>query len=106
MRNPKFHELLKKMADMHDKKNADYGSDEDCLSNLKGCERLGIHPAMGTVVRLQDKWSRIENFFKKNKLKNESVYDSLLDNAIYSLLAIQIIEEYENPKKEKTGKYR
>ena len=106
MKNKRFHELLKTMAEMHDKKNKDYGSDDDCLSNLKGCQRLGIHPATGTIIRLQDKWARIENFFKNKKLNNESVEDSLLDNAIYSLLAIQILEEEKQSTEERLGKYQ
>ena len=101
MKNKKFYKLLKEIAVLHDRKNQDYGTDTDCLANLKGCQRIGLHPATGVVIRLQDKWARIENFFLKGKLANESVKDSLLDNAVYSLLAIQIIEEHEKQKTKK-----
>ena len=101
MKNKKFKELLKEVGKLHDMKNQDYGTDTDCLANLKGCQRIGLHPATGVVIRLQDKWARIENFFLIGKLANESVKDSLLDNAVYSLLAIQIIEDYEKQKKRK-----
>ena len=92
MRNPKFHELLKEIAELHDKKNTDYASEQDCLSNLRGCSRLGLPPVVGTVIRMQDKWGRIENFFQNGDLKNESLRDSFIDNAVYSLLATQEIE--------------
>ena len=95
-RNPAFHSLLERIADLHDSKNHDYGEDGDALSNLRGCSRMGLHPTQGIAVRLQDKMSRIETFFSKGKLKNESLKDSFLDMAIYSLLAIVILEEGED----------
>ena len=95
MRNPKFHELLKEIAELHDKKNTDYASEQDCLSNLRGCSRLGLPPVVGTVIRMQDKWGRIENFFQNGDLKNESLRDSFIDNAVYSLLAVLLLDEKE-----------
>ena len=92
-RNPKFHQLVDEIKHMHDLKNQDYATDEDPLANLKDCVRLGLHPAMGTVTRMQDKVRRIESFFKRGELVNESVRDSLVDLAIYSLLAVIILDE-------------
>ena len=79
MKNLRFRGLLKQMEDLHEKKGKDYGTDVDPLQNLRRCEKLGVHPATGVVVRLQDKWERIENFFINGKLENESVLDSLID---------------------------
>jgi|TARA_R110000796_G_scaffold82594_3_gene181057 hypothetical protein len=93
MINPKFHKLLEEIADLHDKKNTDYANATDCLSNLKGCSRLGLPPMIGTIIRMQDKWGRIENFCKNGFLVNESLRDSLIDNAVYSLLAVTILDE-------------
>tara|TARA_R100000687_G_scaffold23543_1_gene19841 strand:+ start:225 stop:542 length:318 start_codon:yes stop_codon:yes gene_type:complete len=103
MRNPKFHKLLKEIGKLHDKKNTDYATDEDPLANLKDCERLGQDPIMGTVVRMQDKMRRIENFFKNGILRNESVRDSLIDLCVYSLLAV-VIHDEENRKTAKQAK--
>ena len=92
MRNPEFHKLLNEVKRMHDMKNEDYGQDEDPLSNLKGCVRMGDHPTKGIAIRLQDKMSRIESYFKKGSLKNESLRDSFLDMGIYALLAVTILD--------------
>tara|TARA_R110000824_G_scaffold1439_1_gene7211 strand:+ start:4978 stop:5277 length:300 start_codon:yes stop_codon:yes gene_type:complete len=96
MINPKFHALLEEIAELHDKKNTDYANEKDCLSNLKGCARLGLPPMIGTIIRMQDKWGRIENFCKNGSLVNESLRDSLIDNAVYSLLAVTILDEEDN----------
>lgn len=90
----RFYELLLEMADIHAKKNHDYASDQDPLSNLKGSSRLGIKPFTGVLIRLEDKWSRIEQLFRKDPMvKDESITDTLMDNAVYSLLGIILLEE-------------
>ena len=92
MRNQKFNELLVEIGKLHDKKNTDYASAQDPLKNLKGCTRLGLPPITGTVIRMQDKWQRIENYFLNGNLVNESVRDAFIDNAVYSLMAVLIME--------------
>jgi hypothetical protein len=44
----------------------------------------------GVLIRLGDKWSRLTTFAKKGLLavKDESVEDTFLDMAIYSLLGV------------------
>lgn len=93
--HPMFYELLKQMADLHSRKNHDYAGTKDPLRNLKSAERMGIDPFMGVLIRLQDKWSRIESFAQAGELlvKDESVEDTLMDNAVYSLLAIILRRE-------------
>lgn len=98
MVNPKFNKVVEEILALHDKKNADYGTKENPLNNLQECTRLGLDPTLGIVVRLQDKWSRIENFYRNGDLKNESLRDSFIDNAIYSLLAVTILDS-EGEKK-------
>jgi hypothetical protein len=87
--HPKFYELLQRMAEVHSNKNHDYAGDEDPLKNLRASERLGLTPFMGVMVRLQDKASRLEQFAKSSELmvKDESVIDTLIDQANYSILA-------------------
>ncbi|MCK4824355.1 hypothetical protein KA005_51865, partial [bacterium] len=69
--------------------------EKDPLKNLRACERLNLEPFLGVLVRLQDKWSRLEEFVISGQLmvKNESVVDTLMDNAVYSLLAIILYQE-------------
>ena len=96
--HPRFYKLLKEMAELHSRKNHDYAGVSDPLKNLRACERLELKPFMGVMVRLQDKWSRLEEFIKSGELmvKNESVKDTLMDNAVYSILAIILYEEEED----------
>ena len=95
--HPDFYKLLDQMAELHSQKNHDYAGTSDPLKNLRACTRLELDPFMGVMVRLQDKWSRIEEFVKSKTLlvKNESVEDTLMDNAVYSLLAIILLRERE-----------
>ena len=85
--HPKFYERLVAMAELHSRKNHDYAGDKDPLSNLRSSAKLGLPPWMGVMVRLQDKWSRMENFVKQGTLqvKDESVIDTALDNSVYSI---------------------
>jgi len=102
--HPQFYERLVTMAELHSRKNHDYAGDKDPLSNLRSSERLGLPPWMGVMVRLQDKWSRMENFVKQGtlKVKDESVIDTALDNSVYSILFTILYEESQ--KEEKTAR--
>jgi hypothetical protein len=74
--------------DLLKKKGHDYAGEQDCLGNLK---RFGPH---GIVVRLSDKFSRLEQYAKAGALKvtSESVIDTLRDIRNYCFL-MQIFVE-------------
>ena len=93
--HPGFYDLLQKMADLHSRKNHDYAGDSDPLRNFRKSLALGVTPFAGVMVRLSDKWSRLESFMQQGilEVKEESVEDTLLDNAVYSLLAILLYRE-------------
>ena len=92
--HPMFYELLDKIGDLHARKNSNYAEDNNPLSNLKACERIGVPAFTGIMIRLQDKWSRLEQLTKgKSDLVGESIEDTLMDNAVYSLLAIILLRE-------------
>src|SRR3990167_4121170 len=93
--SPRFYELLEEIADLHNRKNANYAEDDDPLSNLRLCDKyFNVDPFLGVMVRLSDKWSRISQLSKgKQDEVGESIKDTLMDNAIYSLLAIVLWEE-------------
>ena len=95
--HPRFYEILEQMKELHSRKNHDYAGASDPLKNLRACKRLKLLPFMGVMVRLQDKWSRLEEFVKSGTLmvKDESVKDTLMDNAVYSVLAIILYEEQQ-----------
>jgi len=90
----KFYELLDQAAELHSRKNHDYSS-SDPLSNLRECEDMGIPAWKGVIVRLGDKYSRLKHFAKSETLlvRDESVKDTLMDTAIYALLAYILYEE-------------
>ena len=95
--HPTFYRLLDELKELHDRKNHDYSSELDPLSNLKMCEKFGICKAeIGLLVRLSDKYSRIIELLAKSKeakVKDESVIDTLKDMAVYSLLCICLLED-------------
>ena len=97
--HPMFYELLLRIAELHARKNHDYAEDADPLSNLKRAEKFGIPAYIGAFVRLSDKWSRIEELSKKPPMvASESLEDTLMDNAVYSLLAIILLDEAKKAK--------
>ncbi len=92
--NLKFNALLEQMRDLHERKNENYAVPSDPLFNLRGCEQIGISPFKGVVVRMGDKFNRICNLTRGVPDKvGESLKDTLMDMAVYSLLAILLLEE-------------
>jgi len=98
--HPRFYELLDEMKDLHSRKNSDYATDEEPLSNLRQCERLGIPAWKGALVRLMDKWDRTVKVANKGKaaVTSESLKDTLMDTAVYSLLCIILLDEQDKQK--------
>lgn len=92
MKNPKFYALLDKIKALHDKKNNDYATGQDPFSNFRECEKLGIPAWKGCLVRMGDKWARINNLVGK-QANNEPIEDSLLDLAVYSTICLLLREE-------------
>lgn len=90
----RFNEILKEMAELHEKKNKDYAGD-DYLSNFKMSEGMGIPAWKGVIVRMTDKLSRIMNLAKSENaaVASETTSDTLTDLAIYAILARMLIEE-------------
>ena len=99
-RNTGFKAILREMAELHDKKERDYGTEGDPLANIRGSEDFGVPAWTGCEVRLNDKQRRIHNFIRKRELVNESVEDSLLDRAVYSVIALQLYREQAKREEE------
>lgn len=87
--NP-FKDYTNRLAEVLQEKNDAYGDsftksvDEDGLLVLK--------------IRLGDKFNRISSLIKKGELKenDESLEDTLLDMAGYSILGLKWLKEHEN----------
>jgi len=101
MNNNMFSEILKEMQETHDRKSKDYGNSEDPLANIRSSEKFGIPAWIGAVIRGNDKVIRIQSFVKKGRMENESLEDSLLDWAVYGVIALQLYRELKtHPKRE------
>ena len=101
-RNREFDDALDELKMLHDAKNHDYATADNPYKNLEGVKRIGIEPWRGIIIRLMDKFERLEGFCRTRELavKNESIEDTFKDIAIYSTLAMilyrkgQVDDEY------------
>ena len=95
MPNARFHALLKKMAEMHDKKSADYATDTNYYSNFEtAAVSAGVPVDAVFRVMIGIKLARLIELQGKGKVpKNESVQDSLLDLAVYAALYASYYED-------------
>lgn len=92
--HPIFYEELGEIARIHGSKNQDYGGG-DPLGNFLECSKIGIPPLLGIIVRMGDKWSRINSLIRNKgvaAVKDESLIDTLRDLAVYSMLATVIFK--------------
>ena len=92
----KYFDLLDTLRELHLSKSAGYGCPDgtDPLLNIRrGAEFVGIPAWQGAMVRLSDKVTRLAVFNKTQSLPHESLRDTLLDLASYSLLALLLWEE-------------
>jgi|SRR5210317_955131 hypothetical protein len=100
----RFYELLEEIKALHDKKRHDYAQEADPFANFRLSELGGIDAWKGIAVRLGDKYSRLMSFIQKGELKfnDESIKDTLMDNAVYSLIALILYEESQENKDQMT----
>lgn len=102
MPHPRFFELLEKMKEIHLKKDHDYAG-EIPFRNLKKSKEFGVEPWIGAMVRMSDKWSRLEELATKDPaITEESFEDTLIDLANYSLICYILREEALKEKKNVT----
>lgn len=88
-----FHDACDAMKAMHDKKQADYGRANDPFANVRASEDFGIDGWVGAMVRANDKMRRIQKAASGGTLSNEGVEDSLMDLAVYSIIALVLFRE-------------
>lgn len=84
-----FAALCAQLVETHRRKDADYSGDQPEYANMKKSSELGIPPSMGCLLRMQDKFERVLNLTKKPpEVANESLEDTLIDLAAYSLICV------------------
>lgn len=86
-----FEEKTTAMVDIMKRKNADYSgvdAQESAFRNFERVELLGVATTeQGFLTRMTDKMCRINNLTKQEaQVKDETIQDTLLDLANYSLL--------------------
>ena len=90
-----FYRKLEEVAALHAKKSNDYSSATDPLANIRASEEFGVPAWLGAMIRLNDKITRIKSYTRNGKLSNESVRDSLIDLAVYAIIALTLWDEHE-----------
>lgn len=102
--HPRFLALLDQMRDIHIRKARDYGElgpdGTNLLANMKRSLAMGINPATAAMIRMSDKWSRVQTLYARRlrdgsgpAVADESLSDTLVDLASYALLALILMEE-------------
>ena len=93
-------EMCERMMTIVAKKNHDYsGKSSAAFENFQMVERLGVaSTTQGFLVRMMDKYMRVNNFCKSGVLKvdDEKIEDTLLDLANYSLLMAGYIKSLKS----------
>jgi len=95
---------LDDMAETFDRKNADYATDSDPWTNFREAADQVNQTASDVVETLiAVKQSRLKQLFGTDKApRNESVRDSLLDRAVYCVIALAMYDEQVPTIKEYT----
>jgi hypothetical protein len=89
----RFHEILKELGELHDRKQADYGRGEDPFANVRASSAWGIPSWAGAMLRADDKVRRLQSLIVNGKLSNESAEDSFRDIAVYAIIGLCLFEE-------------
>ena len=105
MRRGSFGEILREMQELHDRKSRDYGRTGDPLANVRASAAFGVPPWVGALIRQNDKLVRLQSYRLNGHLANESVRDSLIDNAVYAVIALVLYDEAQEPKPEVSPGY-
>lgn len=86
-----FMDITTNMAKTHAAKNHDYGN-----SFEQSLDKFGL---LAAVVRMGDKMNRIESLSKKEaEVKDESIKDTLLDLATYSIMTLMWLNKVSKEK--------
>lgn len=89
----RFHEILAELGELHDKKQKDYGREDDPFANVRASVDFGMESWVGAMVRADDKMRRIKAVANGSELVNEGVEDSFKDLAVYAIIGLVLYEE-------------
>lgn len=89
-----FYQILVEAAQIHDKKQRDYGRTGDPFANVRASEDFGIPGWVGCMIRANDKMRRLQKAAAGGQLANETVEDSLIDLVVYTAIALALWREH------------
>ena len=72
MANREFTDALDELKMLHDAKNHDYATAENPYKNLEAVSRIGIEPWRVIIIRLMDKFERVEQYSSNGELAIKS----------------------------------
>lgn len=85
-----FTDIVWKLNDLHERKNHDYGN-----AAHESYKEFGL---ISYIIRLNDKMKRLKSLTKpgaEQQVKEESIVDTLMDLAAYSIMAIESLKSDE-----------
>jgi hypothetical protein len=93
----RFKEITEEMLTLTTNKNHDYASEEEALRNFK---EFG---AVGVLIRISDKLARLKTgmWEKRSFVINESIQDTIMDLAVYSVILKILVENEDKALKAK-----
>lgn len=89
----RFHAILRDLGTLHDRKQQDYGRDDDPFANVRSASEWGIAEWVGAMVRATDKVRRLQTYARRGTLANEGVVDAFDDLAVYAVIGRVLFEE-------------
>lgn len=92
----RFHSILRSLGALHDRKQRDYGRDDDPFANVRASSEWGVPEWVGAMVRATDKVRRLQTYARRGTLANEGVIDAFDDLAVYAIIGRVLFEE-SNP---------
>lgn len=92
-KSQEFHDIIDELKELHDRKQADYGTDEDPFANVRMSEDFGIPAWVGCMMRANDKMKRLQTEAIKGELQNESAEDGFMDLAVYAIIGLILYRE-------------
>lgn len=87
--------VLDEVREINFRKRADYAQDGDPFSNFRDTAyQLGLTAGHAVETHIATKQSRLRQLlFTDRDVNNESVRDTLLDRAVYSLIALALFDD-------------
>lgn len=89
----RFYTILASLAELHARKQQDYGRANDPFANVRASSDWGVPEWVGAMVRATDKVRRLQTYALRGTLANEGVKDAFLDLAVYSVIALVLFEQ-------------